>query len=104
MTAFVSALKLKHPVAAFTGGTLVAVDGRLIASLRLSERAVRTALDMLAAPSIDAWVFADGDWRLRNPSGPYMAAHRQTVSLHTLVVEDFTDVLGLIDKIVAGYA
>ena len=63
MAALVSDLKLKHPFAAFNGGALVAADGRLIASHRLSERAARTALDLLAARNIDAWVFADDDWR-----------------------------------------
>jgi Cof subfamily protein (haloacid dehalogenase superfamily) len=101
MTALASALNLERPFAAFNGGTLVAADGRLIASHRLSERAARTALDLLAARDIDAWVFADGDWRLRNPSGPYVAAHRSTVGFDPLVVEDFTDVLARIDKIVA---
>jgi Cof subfamily protein (haloacid dehalogenase superfamily) len=100
MSALASELNLKRPFAAFNGGSLVAADGRLIASHRLSERAARTALDLLAARDIDAWVFADDDWRLRNPSGPYVAAHRQTVGFDPLVVDDFTDVLGQIDKIV----
>lgn len=101
MATLVSVLNLKAPFAAFNGGTLMATDGRVLESHRLSEWAARSMLDLLAKRGVDAWVFADGDWRLRDPSGPYVAAHQQTVGFDPVVVRDFSDVIDRIDKIVA---
>jgi Cof subfamily protein (haloacid dehalogenase superfamily) len=100
LSTLVSSLGLKLPFAAFNGGTLIAPDGRLLASHRLAEPAARTTLDLLAGGEVDAWVFADGDWRLRDPFGPFVADHRHTVGFDPTVVQDFEDVIDRIDKIV----
>lgn len=57
-------------------------------------------LDLFARRGVDAWVFADGDWRLRNPEGPLVADHRRTMGFEPVTVPGFTDVMGRIDKIV----
>jgi len=101
MATLVSVINLKAPFAAFNGGTLVATDGRVLESHRLSEWAARSTLDLLAERCVDAWVFADGDWRLRDPSGPNVAAHQQTVGFDPVVVRDFSDVIDRIDKAAA---
>lgn len=96
----VSALALKIPFAAFNGGALCQPDLRPIEAHRLPEAVARAMLDLFARRGVEAWVFADGDWRLRNPEGPFVADHRRTMGFDPVTVADFTDVLGRIDKIV----
>ena len=100
MADLVSALALKIPFAAFNGGALVHPDLRLIEAHRLPEAVARAVLELFARRGVDAWVFADGDWRLRNPDGPYVADHRRTMGFDPVTVADFTDVMGRVDKIV----
>ena len=100
MVDLVSALALKIPFAAFNGGALLDPDQRLIEAHRLPATVARAMLDLLARRGVDAWVFADGDWRLRNPAGPFVADHRRTVGFDPVTVVDFADVMDRIDKIV----
>ena len=96
----VSALALKIPFAAFNGGALCQPDLRLIEAHRLPEAVARAMLDLFARRGVDAWVFADGDWRLRNSEGPFVADHRRTMGFDPVTVADFMDVIGRVDKIV----
>jgi len=57
-------------------------------------------LTLLAARGVDAWVYADGDWRLRNPDGPKVGLERLTLGFDPTRVEGFEDVIERIDKIV----
>jgi hydroxymethylpyrimidine pyrophosphatase-like HAD family hydrolase len=49
---------------------------------------------------VDVWVFARGDWRLRDPHGSNVPRERFTVGFDPTVVEGFDDVIDCIDKIV----
>jgi Cof subfamily protein (haloacid dehalogenase superfamily) len=96
----VSALALKIPFAAFNGGALCHPDMRLIEAHSLPETVAHAVLELFAQRGVDAWVFAEGDWRLRNPEGPFVADHRRTMGFDPVTVADFTDVMARIDKIV----
>ena len=100
MATLISTLGIKLPFAAFNGGAIVSPDMSIIRAHHLSKRAARATLDLLAGHGVDAWVFADDDWRLRNPSGPHVADHRHTVGFDPVVVQDFEGVIDRIDKIV----
>jgi Cof subfamily protein (haloacid dehalogenase superfamily) len=93
-------LDLRLPFGAFDGGNLVAPDLDLIEAHRLEAEVARRTLDLLARRNIDAWVFADGDWLLRDPQGPKVPLERLTVGFDPVVVDDFEAVIGRIDKIV----
>jgi Cof subfamily protein (haloacid dehalogenase superfamily) len=96
----VEQLDVRLPFGAFNGGSLVAPDLSLIEAHRLAPGAARQALDLLAAREVGAWVFARGDWRLRDPGGVNVPRERRTVGFEPTVVENFDDVIGCIDKIV----
>ena len=100
MTAIVDRLGVRLPFAAFNGASLVAPDMSLIRALRLEPAAAARALALLAERGVDAWVFADGAWLLRDPQGPKVERERRTVGFDPVVVDDFGPVLGRIDKIV----
>lgn len=70
MSMLVHTLNARLPIAAFNGSVLLYPDQRQIQAHRLSVAAAETVLDLLARRGVTAWVFADDDWRLRDPHGP----------------------------------
>jgi len=100
MAALVSALDLRLPFGAFNGGALAAPDLSLLETHPLSPDVARQALALLDERRVSAWVFARGDWRLRDPHGPSVPRERMTVGFDPTVVDGFADVIGCIDKIV----
>lgn len=100
MTRLVEALAITLPFAAFNGGTLIGPGLRDNNARRLSSRAARVTLDLLTKHNVDIWVFANGDWMLRDPSRPHVANHQRTVGFAPVIVEGFDDVIDRMDKIV----
>lgn len=100
MTSLVEALAIKLPFAAFNGGTLIGPGLRDNNARRLSSRAARVTLDLLTKHNVDIWVFANGEWMLRDPSRPYVGNHQRTVGFAPVIVEGFDDVIDKMDKIV----
>ncbi len=100
MTALAAALDVQLPFAAFNGAAVVAPDLRLILSRRLSGPAARQTLALFDAQGVDTWVFADGDWLVRDPDGAKVGHEARTVGFGPTVVADFEAVADRIDKIV----
>ena len=95
-----SQLDIRLPFGAFNGGSLATPDLTLVEAHRLAPEVARAILALLARRGVDAWVFARGDWRLRDPEGVRVSHERHTVGFDPTVVETFDDVIGEIDKIV----
>jgi Cof subfamily protein (haloacid dehalogenase superfamily) len=100
MAALIQALDVRLPFAGFNGANIVDAQGALLSRHTLAPAAARTMLALLEARGVDAWVFADGDWRLRDPSGVDVDRERRTVGFDPVVVKGFDDVAARIDKIV----
>jgi Cof subfamily protein (haloacid dehalogenase superfamily) len=100
MQALLTKLDVRLPFAAFNGGSLVAPNSKVLEAHRLSPIVARRMLALLAERAVEAWVFAAGDWRLRDPHGPNVAREILSVGFAPTVVASFEDVIGRIDKIV----
>lgn len=100
MAQMVDVLNLRLPFAAFNGGSLLEPDLTLIEAHRLAPAAARAMLDLLAVRGVDAWVYAGGDWRLRNPNGPKVGLERLALGFEPMRVDSFEDVIDRVDKIV----
>lgn len=100
MTGIVQALGVRLPFAAFNGGSLMEPGRGLIGAFRLKAATSNQILGLLARREIDAWVFADDIWRLRDPHGAYVERERHTVGFDPTVVEHFGALGDRIDKIV----
>jgi Cof subfamily protein (haloacid dehalogenase superfamily) len=104
MLALVRMLGLNTPTAAFNGGAIVDADGRVIESHPLSQRNARIVLETFQRRPVETWVFADGQWLLKDPNGPYVPLERHTLGFDGTVVDSFEPYLDRIGKIVAASA
>ncbi|WP_339442376.1 HAD family hydrolase [Pseudomonas proteolytica] len=101
----IEALGVDVPTAGFNGGTLVNPDGSILVAHYLPAEAALITLALLCEqPEVEVWVFAEGDWLLRDPTGPMVPREQQGLGYAPVVVESFEPVLGRIDKIVAASA
>jgi len=101
MAALVSELDIRLTFGGFNGGSLALPDQTIVEAHPLGADVARQVLALLATRRVEAWIFADGAWRLRDPDGPYVALERLTVGFEPTVVANFDAVSACIDKIVA---
>jgi Cof subfamily protein (haloacid dehalogenase superfamily) len=98
----VAPLSLKLPIGTFNGGAIVGPDLKVIEQHLVPEAAARSALDVLAAFGVDAWIFTTDQWLVRNPTGDYVPCERQTIQAEPFVVGDFGPYLLRAAKIVGS--
>jgi len=96
----VEQLDVTLPFAAFNGGSLVAPSLTLVEAHRLPREAARAMLALLSARGVDAWAYADGDWRVRDPTAAWVPRERRALGYGPTRVDNFDDVIGRIDKLV----
>ena len=102
MSMFLAPLGIDTPRAGFNGGEIVGPDGRLLERLSIPDPSGRLAVEMLRTNGIDAWVFADDQWFITDPAGPYVPFERKTVQIEPTVVPDFDAVIGRASKIMGA--
>jgi Cof subfamily protein (haloacid dehalogenase superfamily) len=101
MKMLVEPLSLQTPVAGFNGGVYAAPDMTVIESHTLDASVARSALDLILAEGLDAWVYTPDDWLIRDPAAPHVEREAWTVKFDAKVVREFTsDHLAMAVKIV----
>jgi Cof subfamily protein (haloacid dehalogenase superfamily) len=100
MAALVDELGVRLPFGAFNGGSLVAPDLSLITARRLAPDIARRVLALLAAGGVETWIFADGDWLVRDAGGANVARERRALGFAPKVTDGLAGAIGRIDKIV----
>lgn len=100
LTSLIADLGLRHPIGAFNGSTLLAPDGHILAEHLIPEETARQAVRLLDGFGLDIWVFARGQWNLRDPHGPYTDLERRTLQAEPTRVEDLGPLLAGASKIV----
>ena len=100
MAALLSALQVDQPFAAFNGGSILGSDGEVFERLMVPPDAARMALALFDLRGVDSWVFARGEWWLRDPHGVNTDRERRTVGFEPTVIASFDSLLGEVDKLV----
>ncbi|WP_216851283.1 Cof-type HAD-IIB family hydrolase [Acidisphaera sp. L21] len=95
-------LGLTGPLGGFNGATILAPDGAVIEENVVPEAAVRASLDLLARRGVDAWLFADNQWFIKNLDGAYVPKERRTVRFDPVVVDDFEPYVARCGKVVGA--
>lgn len=102
MAAVAAGLGLTTPLAGFNGGSIVGADGRVLSARPVPEAAARIVLAALEQHGITVWVFADGEWLLREEDTEFVPLERRTVGFGPRVVEDFAPYLARAGKLVGA--
>jgi len=100
MVGVLSALEVNQPFAAFNGASVLSPGGEVLERLTVPPEAARTALALFDLHGVDSWVFARGEWWLRDPHGVSTDRERRAVGFEPTPIADFDGLLGEIDKLV----
>jgi Cof subfamily protein (haloacid dehalogenase superfamily) len=95
-------LGLDTPRAGFNGGEIVAADDTLMEEYTIPEAACRQAVAQLERAGADVWVFAGGEWLLKNPDAHYIAREKLSISMDFRIVRDFSPHLARVHKVMAS--
>ncbi|MGH6880822.1 Cof-type HAD-IIB family hydrolase [Hypericibacter sp.] len=91
MRMLIEPLGLEQAIAGFNGGLLVNPDLSVIERHRLDPAIARRALALILEQGLDAWVYTEADWLVRDPKAPHVANDRMAVQFEPRVVSSFTE-------------
>ena len=91
MAMLIDPLALRTPIAGFNGGVFVKPDLSVIESHTLDPAAAKQTLKLILDQGLDAWVYTDAEWLIRDPNAPHVARETWTVKFDARVVASFTD-------------
>jgi Cof subfamily protein (haloacid dehalogenase superfamily) len=100
MKMLIDALELSEPIAAFNGGVLVHPDLSVISQSFVPEGTAATVITSILRHGLDAWVYTDRDWLVRDANGAHVAHEQWTVKFAPKAVPDFAPHLDQAAKIV----
>jgi Cof subfamily protein (haloacid dehalogenase superfamily) len=91
MAMLIAALALRTPIAGFNGGVFVNPDLSVIEGHALDPATAKQAVALIVNQGLDAWVYTEDEWLIRDPNAPHVAREAWTVKFDATVVASFTD-------------
>jgi Cof subfamily protein (haloacid dehalogenase superfamily) len=91
MTMLIAPLSLRTAIAGFNGGVLVNPDLSVIESHPLDPAVAGKTLQLILDAGLDAWVYTETEWLIRDEDAPHVARETWTVKFDARVVPAFTD-------------
>jgi hypothetical protein len=91
MSMLIAPLKLQGAIAGFNGGVFVHPDLSVIESHLLDLKTAKETLQLILDQGLDAWLYTENDWLIRDAKAPHVARETWTVKFDAKVVGEFTD-------------
>jgi Cof subfamily protein (haloacid dehalogenase superfamily) len=91
MSVLIAPLALKCAIAGFDGGVFVNSDLSVIESHTLDLATAKKTLKLILDHGLDAWVYTEEEWLIRDKEASYVARETSTVKFDAKVVPFFTD-------------
>jgi hypothetical protein len=91
MSMLIEPLGLRTAIAGFNGGVVVNPDLSVIESHTLDPATARQTVKLILDQGLDAWVYTETEWLIRDKNAPHVARETWTVKFNAKVVESFTD-------------
>jgi Cof subfamily protein (haloacid dehalogenase superfamily) len=91
MSMLIEPLALQGAIAGFNGGVFVNPDLSLIESHTLDPVTAKQTLNLILDKGLDAWVYTEEEWLIRDNNAPHVARETWTVKFDAKVVATFTD-------------
>src|SRR5246127_543743 len=101
MAMLIDPLRLAQPLAAFNGGVLIKPDLKTVFDQKFLPAGVpEKVIEAVENHGLDAWVYTDIDWFVRDANAPHVAREQWTVKFPPTAVKTFAGLLGCVAKIV----
>jgi Cof subfamily protein (haloacid dehalogenase superfamily) len=101
MAMLIDPLKLNEPIAAFNGGVLIQPDLKTVLGENfLSPDVVKTTVQLILEHKLDAWVYTDLIWYVRDTKAPHVAREQWTVKFEPVVSKDIESLVDRVAKVV----
>ena len=101
MAMLIDPLKLTLPLAAFNGGVLLKPALKTVVDQKFLPAGVpEKVIEAVENHGLDAWVYTDIDWFVRDANAPHVAREQWTVKFPPTAVKTFAGLLGCVAKIV----
>src|SRR3984957_21080361 len=78
MSMLIAPLKLEGAIAGFNGGVFVNPDLSVIESHLLDEAVARETLQLILDQGLDAWLYTETEWLIRDAKAPHVAREAWT--------------------------
>ena len=104
MRFLIEPLGITLPIGAFNGSCIVDPELKPVEQHLIPEAATRRALEVLVEFGVDAWLFTNDRWLVRDRGGAYVAHEEHTIRHEPTVVADFTPYFASACKIVGASA
>jgi Cof subfamily protein (haloacid dehalogenase superfamily) len=91
MSMLIEPLALDDAIAGFNGGVFANPDLSVVESHTLDPATARRALTLILDRGLDAWVYTEDAWLIRERQAPHVAREAWTVKFEAEVVASFTD-------------
>ncbi|MGC2462788.1 MAG: Cof-type HAD-IIB family hydrolase [Steroidobacteraceae bacterium] len=91
MSMLIEPLALQGAIAGFNGGVFVNPDLSVIESHTLDAATAKQTLKLILDQGLDAWVYTEEEWLIRDKEAPHVARETWTVKFDAKVVASFTD-------------
>jgi Cof subfamily protein (haloacid dehalogenase superfamily) len=91
MSMLIAPLALRTAIAGFNGGVLVNLDLSVIESHTLEPATAKQTLKLILDKGLDAWVYTETEWLIRDKDAPHVARETWTVKFDAKVVTAFSD-------------
>jgi Cof subfamily protein (haloacid dehalogenase superfamily) len=90
MSMLIEPLALQGAIAGFNGGVFVNPDLSVIESHTLDPAAAGQTVKLILDQGLDAWVYTETEWLIRDKAAPHVAREAWTVKFDAKIVPSFT--------------
>jgi Cof subfamily protein (haloacid dehalogenase superfamily) len=97
-------LGIDTPCAGFNGAVVQDATGRVVVERTIPEAACRASVTRLEQAGLDVWVFAGGEWLLKDECAVYVPREQLSIAMGWRVVDDFSPFLGAAHKVMGSSA
>ena len=95
-------LAIDTPCAGFNGALVQDAAGHVVVERTIPGDACREAVARLEQAGLDVWIFAGGEWLLKNEAADYIPREQLSISMGWRVVSDFSAHLGAVHKVMGS--
>ena len=101
MAMLIEPLKMDEPLAAFNGGVIIQPDLTTVLGQNfLAPDVVKQTVQLILEHKLDAWIYTDLTWYVRDVKAPHVAREQWTVKFEPVITNDLTSLVDRVAKVV----